>query len=131
MSGLKRKAARVVVPRPERIRVMGGSGGFGWLDARLVRDGWLAKMMPEDLAVYAFLCLTADRQGVSWYRRDRIREALSIGERAVWESLERLEKLDLVAYQPFHRNASEGFRQVLELPSGGFPEMLCRLEGER
>lgn len=126
-----RRVGRIVVPRPDRVRALGGAAGFGWLDARLVRGGWLERLGAEDLAVYVFLCLVADRQGVSWYRRDRIREALSIGERAVWDALERLERLDLVAYQPFHRNASEGFRQVLDLPAGGPPEGLGWLEGER
>ncbi|MEJ2719494.1 MAG: hypothetical protein P8182_20575, partial [Deltaproteobacteria bacterium] len=32
------------------------------------------------IAVYLFLCLVANQQGVSWYRRDRIREALNLGE---------------------------------------------------
>ena len=120
-----------MVPKPERVRALGGAAGFGWLDARLVRDGWLGVMTPEDLAVYALLCLAADRQGVSWYRRDRIREALGIGERAVWRALDRLERLELVAYQPFHRNASEGFRQVLSVPVQGPPEGLGWLGGDR
>ena len=130
MSRRQRKAARVVIPQPERVRALGDTAGFGWLDARLVRDGWLAVMSPKDLAVYAFLCLVADRQGVSWYRRDRIREALSLDERAVWEALDRLERLGLVAYQPFHRHSSEGFRQVLDLPAAGPPAGLGPLAGE-
>ncbi len=44
---------------------LGAAAGFGWLDARLWRDGWLEVLTAEDLAVYAFLCLVADRQGVS------------------------------------------------------------------
>lgn len=126
-----RPAKRVVVPRPDRIRRLGGAGGFGWLDARLVRERWLERLGSEELAVYVFLCLVADRQGVSWYRRDRIREALGLGERAVWEALDRLEQLDLVAYQPFHRHASEGFRQVLDLPEPGPCPGLDRSGGER
>jgi hypothetical protein len=126
-----RRAGRVVVPRLDRVRSLGEANGFGWLDARLVRDGWLAMMSPEELAVYAFLCLVADRQGVSWYRRDRIREALCLDERAVWDALDRLEQLGLVAYQPFHRNASEGFRQVLDLPAESPVEGFGWPAGER
>jgi hypothetical protein len=122
MSELRRGALRtVVVPCPERRRALGASAGFGWLDARLVRDGWLGLLSAEDLAVYAFLCLVADRQGVSWYRRDRIRAALGLAEQAVWQSLGHLEVLDLVAYRPFHTHASEGFWQVLTVPAGGPP----------
>jgi len=126
-----RRVVRVVVPRPDRVRSLGRATGFGWLDARLVRGGWLAVMSPEELAVYAFLCLVADHQGVSWYRRDRIREVLCLDERAVWHALDRLEQLGLVAYQPFHRNASEGFRQVLDLPASGPAARLSWTAGER
>ena len=79
-----RGARPVVVPRPDRIRRLGGGGGFvhGAAGAR-------------------------------------------------WEALGRLEKLGLVAYQPFHRHASEGFRQVLDLPESGPGPRLDRLGGER
>ena len=113
------QSRRVVVPRPDRVRVLSGAAGFGWLDARLVRQGWLTTLSAEDLAVYVFLCLVGDRQGVSWYRRDRIRAALELDERAVWQTLDRLVALDLVAYQPFHEHASDGFRQVLAVPVQG------------
>ncbi|MFH2006592.1 MAG: hypothetical protein ABI333_08410 [bacterium] len=122
MSERCRGAVRtVVVPCPERLRALGATVGFGWLDARLLRDGWLGLLSAEDVTVYAFLCLVADRQGVSWYRRDRIRAALGLTEQAVWQSLGRLEALDLVAYRPFHAHASEGFWQVLSVPVGGPP----------
>jgi hypothetical protein len=130
MSELRRGALRtVVVPCLERRRALGAAAGFGWLDARLVRDGWLELLSAEDVAVYAFLCLVADRQGVSWYRRDRIRAALGLAEQAVWQSLGRLEALGLVAYRPFHAHASEGFRQVLSVPDGG-PPMGEALQGD-
>lgn len=113
----------VVVPRPERVR-RPGREGFGWLDARLHKQGWLAHLTPDDLAAYTFLCLVANQQGVSWYRRDRIRKALGIGENALWLALTNLDELDLVAYRPFGRHASEGFRQVLSLPSHEPPEAM-------
>jgi len=128
MSRRQRKSVRVVVPEPGRMRGLGGAAGFGWLDARLWRDGWLEVLTAEDLAVYAFLCLVADRQGVSWYRRDRIRVALGLDEQAVWQALARLEALGLVAYRPFHVHASEGFRQVLAVPVGGPPPFVGLLE---
>jgi hypothetical protein len=117
----------VVVPRPERVR-RPGPGGYGWLDARLHKQGWLALLTPEDIAAYAFLCLVANRQGVSWYRRDRIRQALGIGEEDVWLALRRLAALDLVAYRPFGRHASDGFHQVLSLPSMGPPDAMPPLD---
>ncbi|MFC1482464.1 hypothetical protein ACFL51_01520 [Myxococcota bacterium] len=119
MSRRQSKSARVVVPNPEHVRSIHRAAGFGWLDARLWRDGWLQVLSAEDLAVYVFLCLVADRQGVSWYRRDRIRATLGLDEQAVWQVLSRLEALGLVAYRPFHAHASEGFRQVLAVPVEG------------
>lgn len=121
------RSPRVVLPRPERVR-RPGPCGFGWLDARLHRQGWLALLTPDDIAVYAFLCLVANKQGVSWYRRDRIRDALGVGEDALWLALRRLEALDLIAYRPFSRHASDGFHQVLSLPPYGPPEAMPELE---
>jgi len=120
------RSARVIVPRPDRVRRI-GNHGFGWIDTRLNGEGWLSVLTPGDIAVYVFLCLVADRRGVSWYRRDRIRRALGIGEDEVSAALRRLRELELVAYRPFGRQASEGFHQVLELPPGGPPPVLFQL----
>ena len=114
--GKKSRSYRVVIPRPERMRQL-RSSTFGWIDARLLKDGWLSAMQPSDIAVYLFLCLVANQQGVSWYRRDRIREALNLSEEETRRSLRRLIELDLIAYTPFSRHDSEGFRQVLSIPS--------------
>jgi hypothetical protein len=114
----KRRSYRVVIPRPERMRGL-RSSAFGWIDANLLKEGWLATMRPSEIAVYLFLCLVANHQGVSWYRRDRIREALNLSEEETRRALIRLCELDLVAYLPFGRYDSEGFRQVLSLPSSG------------
>lgn len=123
----QRGSRRFVVPRPERVRASVGRG-FGWIDVRLQRDGWLAVMPPECVSVYLFLCLVGNRQGVSWYRRDRIQQALLLSEDAVSFALRRLADLDLVAYRPFGRHASEGFRQVLSIPDGGPPPTLNCME---
>ena len=130
MNRRRSESLRVVVPEPGRVRSLGATAGFGWLDARLWRDGWLATMSPQDLAVYAFLCLVADRQGVSSYRRDRIRAALELDERVVWQALGRLERLGLVAYRPFDVHASEGFWQVLAVPTGGPPPLGLLASGD-
>lgn len=112
---------RVVVPRPERARRLGPGVAFGWLDARLARDGWLEALPPAAIAVYAFLCLAADRQGVSFYRRDRIGRALGLDDQEVARALARLRELDLVAFAPFSPHAVDGFHQVLTVPAGGPP----------
>jgi hypothetical protein len=83
MANQQRKfSTRVVIPRPDRMRRL-GSSGFGWVDARILKDGWLAALSAEAVSVYLFLCLVANPQGISWYRRDRMREALNLHEGAV------------------------------------------------
>ncbi len=66
-----RRRRSVVTPRPERVRSLTGIH-FTWLDARVLRAGWLRVLTPQATAAYTFLCLAADRSGVSYYRRDRI-----------------------------------------------------------
>lgn len=111
---------RVIVPSPNRMRQM-GKQGFGWLDARLHKQGWLAMMTPDEIAAYTFLCLVANPQGISWYRKDRIRDALYIDEHDLRQALYNLYDLDMVAYKPFSKHASDGFHQVLSLPPAGPP----------
>jgi len=123
MAHHKRRSPRIVVPRPDRVRTLDRTA-FGWLDARLHHDGWLRAMTPQALAVYAFLCLAADRRGVSFYRRARIARELGLDDVDVSAELARLAELDLVAYRPFHPGAADGFHQVLSLPAGGPPPLL-------
>jgi hypothetical protein len=95
---------------------------FGWIDARLRRDGWLGALTPSALAAYVFLCLAADREGVSFYRRDRIAHALGLDDMEVARALRRLRDLDLVGYAPFSAHAVDGFHQVLALPAAPPPD---------
>jgi hypothetical protein len=106
---------------------------FGWLDAELLRRGWLREVPAEATAVYAFLCLAADRDGVSFYRCSRIGEELGLDEQQVARSLARLRELDLVAYAPFRLGAPDGYHQVLSLPrraggDGTLQGLLARLQ---
>ena len=115
-----RRRSEPIVPRPERTRRMAGTP-FGWIDARVLREGWVRLLAPEAIAVYTFLCVVANHDGVSYYRRDRIGLELGLSDATVHASLERLKALDLVAYVPFHAHAADGFHQVLSLPSSGPP----------
>jgi hypothetical protein len=126
MSDHRSSAVRVVVPRPDRVRNL-DRVAFGWLDARLRHDGWFGAMTPQTLAVYAFLCVVADRHGVSFYRRERIARELGLDAAETTASLARLCELDLVAYAPFRPRAVDGFHQVLSLPAGGPPATLAGL----
>jgi hypothetical protein len=113
----------VIVPRPERLRTLEGTS-FAWLATAILRDGWLRVLPPQATAVYAFLCLAADRQGVSYYRRGRIGHELGLDDGEIHRALTRLQQLDLVAYRPFGPHAVDGFRQVLAVPRGGPPPLL-------
>jgi hypothetical protein len=97
---------------------------FGWLDARLRQEGWFGAMTSQALAVYAFLCVVADRNGVSFYRRERIARELGLDDAETSTSLARLCELDLVAYAPFRPRAADGFHQVMSLPEDGPPTPL-------
>jgi hypothetical protein len=124
----QRRSPHVVVPRPDRVRHV-DQAGFAWLSANLLRQGWLALLSGPELTVYVFLCLVADHQGVSWYRRGSMVSRLSLTEAQVNAALDRLTELDLIAYTPFHPHAADGFRQVLSLPKEGPPSFTARMAG--
>lgn len=124
-----------VIPRPDQVRSMRGTP-FAWLDARLLRGGWLRALSLEELAAYVFLCLAADRHGVSWYRRARVGQELGLDDQQVHRALSRLRQAGLVAYAPFHPGAADGHHQVLPLPATPPPrpslldELAARLGGD-
>jgi hypothetical protein len=70
MSANGEKCREVVVER-DRVRRPQGTA-FGWIDARIKNDRWLGVLGPEAVAVYTFLCLAANHDGVSWYTRARM-----------------------------------------------------------
>jgi hypothetical protein len=106
-----------VVPAPERIRRIRGS--FAWLDHRLLREGHLDRLSLVDIAVYLYLVLVADRNGVSFYRKDVISKRLGIDWSQFEESKARLLERGLIAFRPFTPRDVDGFYQVLPVPPGG------------
>lgn len=108
-----------VVPEPAKIRRIEGS--FAWLDHRLLREGHLERMTLQDLAVYVFLVIVADRTGTSFYRKDLVCRKLGIDWDEFEESKARLLERGLIAFRPFGQGDVDGFYQVLPLPKGGAP----------
>ena len=122
MTGSQRRGPRpAALPRPERVRALSGRR-FGWIDAALLGEGVLRELTSDDLSAYAFLCLVADRQGVSFYSLARIASELGLDEQRALRALARLRGLDLVAFAPFSAHAADGYHQVLSFPRGPRPE---------
>jgi hypothetical protein len=73
--------------------------GFGWIDHRLLRDGYLGQCSPEALALYVLLVCAADAQGLSFYSDARIAELLALAPPALAQARRQLIALGLIAYQ--------------------------------
>ncbi len=106
-----------LVPAPDRVRQIHGS--FAWLDHRLLREGHVERMTLQDLAVYVFLVLAADRSGTSFYRKDVVCRKLGIDWGEFEESKARLLERGFIAFRPFSPHDVDGFYQVLPVPIGG------------
>lgn len=55
---------------PLRIRKI--SGSFAFVEHRFLRDGFWSNLSQDELLLYIFLVLVADRQGLSYYSFDKI-----------------------------------------------------------
>ncbi len=94
--------------RPDRVRGIGGQS-FAFLPHRFLRDGFLPSLTSEELRLYVFLVLAADRHGVSFYSHQRIRGVLEMSADAYLQARTGLLRKDLIA--------ADGVRvQVLSLP---------------
>ena len=57
-------------PHPDMVRRP--RSPFGWIEDRMLRDGWLACIGVDAVGVLVLLVLAADRRGASFYSRDRM-----------------------------------------------------------
>ena len=83
--------------------------GFGWLDHRLVRKGHLKGKSREALALYLFLVIVADADGVSYYSENSLCEHLNFTSSELVSSRNELVNAELAAYR-------KPFYQILDLP---------------
>jgi hypothetical protein len=104
------------VPPPVPDQIRKPEGRFGWLDDRLLHEGWLSRLGPEGTAVLALLALASDRQGASFYGRERMASVLGMSRRDVDFALSRLQELDLVAHRPWRAGQADGIWQLLPVP---------------
>jgi hypothetical protein len=83
---------------PRRMR-KGLPRGFGWIDHRLLREGYLTNCTPQALALYVLLVCASDAQGLSYYSGPRIAELLRLEPATVAGARRELIELGLIAYQ--------------------------------
>jgi hypothetical protein len=87
---------RLIDPRRRRKAL---PRGFGWIDHRLLRDGYLSRCSPQALALYVLLVCASDAQGLSYYSAPRLAQLLSLEPAALSEARRELIGLGLIAYQ--------------------------------
>ncbi|MCP3888760.1 MAG: hypothetical protein GY702_07775 [Desulfobulbaceae bacterium] len=91
----------------DRIRKIDGS--FAWIGHRFLRGGFLASLSQNELLLYFFLALVADRQGLSYYHYDKICSLLCLSLDDYIVARDQLIEKDLIAFD-------STFFQVLSLP---------------
>ena len=98
------------------------TGAFGWLDAVLLHDGWLAEIGPHAAATLMLLALAADRRGVSFFSRDRMAIGLGMSRHEVDLALQSLLDAGLVAHRPWRVGGGDGVWQLMPIPRRQEPE---------
>jgi len=92
----------------DRIRKIDGS--FAWIDHRFLRGGFFAGLSQNELLLYFFLVLVADRQGLSYYHYDKICSLLCLSLDDYIVARDQLIDKDLIAFDGT-------LFQVLDLPA--------------
>jgi hypothetical protein len=94
---------------PDRIRHI--DGGFSFIPHRFLTDGFLDFLEQQELMLYVFLVLAADRNGLSYYNGERICSLLHMALEKYIAARDGLIKKDLIAFDG-------RIFQVLSLPCG-------------
>ena len=85
-------------------------GGFSFIPHRFLTDGFLKTLSQQQLLLYIFLVLAADRYGLSFYSYDRICSFLHMTLEQYTSARDGLIEKDLIAFDGT-------LFQVLSLPS--------------
>lgn len=103
-----RKTVHRTAIRHDRIRRV--EAGFAFVPNRFLHEGFFGSLAHIERSLYFFLVLAGDRNGVSFYRHDRICSTLEICPDDYLQARADLIRKDLIAF--------DGVRfQVLSLPS--------------
>jgi len=105
------------IPQPQRLRRIQHS--FAWIDHRLLRSGFVQTMTHQDQSLYLFLALAADRNGVSFYRKEKACNILGLEFAQFEVARDRLIDMGLLAFQSYSALSVNGFYQLL--PVDGRP----------
>ena len=92
----------------DRIRRI--DGGFSFIPHRFLTDGFLKALSQQELLLYIFLVLAADRYGLSFYSYDRICSFLRMSLEQYSAARDALIEKDLIAFDGT-------LYQVLSLPA--------------
>ncbi|MFB0555542.1 MAG: hypothetical protein ACETWQ_19735 [Phycisphaerae bacterium] len=101
------------IPQHQKLRKIENS--FAWIDHRLIRNGFLQVMTHKDLVLYLFLVLAADRNGVSFYRKEKICDAVNLEFGQFEIARDRLVNLKLIAFEGYSVFSPNGYYQVLPI----------------
>jgi len=104
-------SARPNLLRPDRLRTI--EKPFAWIPFRLLTDGLFANLSDRGKLLYIFLCLAADRQGISFYGDARIQTYFQLDFTDIDLARKELIKENMIAYDG-------RLYQVLSLPSPGY-----------
>jgi len=85
-------------------------GGFSFIPHRFLAAGFLASLQQQELMLYVFLVVAADRHGLSYYSYERICSLLHMTVEQYIAARHGLIEKDLIAFDGT-------FFQVLSLPS--------------
>ena len=80
----------------DRIRRI--DGGFSFIPHRFLTDGFLKALSQQELLLYIFLVLAADRYGLSFYSYDRICSSLRMSLEQYTAARDGLIEKDLIAF---------------------------------
>lgn len=84
--------------RGERRRTV--VNGFGWVDHRFVRDGFIDGLSCRALALYLFLVTVSDGDGHSYWSVRKVAGRLGLTPVQVEKACAELERRELVTYEP-------------------------------
>jgi len=81
---------------PQRLRKITGS--FAFIEHRFLRDGFFEILTHNELVLYLFLVLVADRKGLSYYSYDKICTLLRLSLNEYIYARDALIQKDLIAF---------------------------------